>query len=172
MVAHRIGGDEEPAVLAIEAAQARFHVTGLAGSNNGSPACDQLWQVFGVDYGVPPSATCLIHKKAGIFTPAPIEEVDVAIRERCPHWSGKRVDDTAEPKTICRGAFGNGTTDSTRCSSDERCSWHAFFLSNVYYDASSRTLPYRWPKHDSDENLRLPQLRWFFPYSYLQRTGY
>src|SRR5713226_9348706 len=80
----------------MEAPQARFHVTWLARSQHGSPAFEQLRQVFGVDRSLPPPAIGFVNAKAGVFAPALIEEVDAPVRKRSPYQSGKRIDDAAE----------------------------------------------------------------------------
>jgi hypothetical protein len=88
--------EEEPAILPIEAPQARFHFTRPARSQNGSPAFEQLRQVVGVDRGLPPPAIGFVNAQASVFAPALIEEVDVAVKARSPYQSGKRIDDAAE----------------------------------------------------------------------------
>src|ERR1700730_3080500 len=87
--------EEEPAILSIEAPQARFDFTWLAKSQNGSPAFEQLRQVFGVDRSLPRPATGFVNAKASVFAPALIEEVNVSIKARSPYQSGKRIDDAA-----------------------------------------------------------------------------
>src|ERR1700730_17176443 len=88
--------EEKPAILSIEAPQARFHFTWLARSQNGSPAFEQLRQVFRVDRSLPRPAIGFVNAAAGIFAPALIEEVDVPVKARSPYQSGKRSDDAAE----------------------------------------------------------------------------
>ena len=92
-VAQRTGTEEEPAILSIEAPQARFHFTRLARSQNGSPAFEQLGQIFRVDRSLPTQSTGFLKAEAGVFAPALIEEVDLTVRERSPYQSGKRIDD-------------------------------------------------------------------------------
>src|SRR5713226_3860117 len=86
----------------MEAPQARFHVTWLARSQHGSPAFEQLRQVFGVDRSLPPPAIGFVNAKPGVFAPALIEELDAPVRERSPYQSGKRIDDAAELVLHCR----------------------------------------------------------------------
>jgi len=95
-VGQRTSTEEKPAILSIEVPEARLHFTGLAGSQNGSPAFEQLGQVFGVDRSLPPLAIGFVNAKAGVFAPALIEEVNAPVRERSPYQSEKRIDDLVE----------------------------------------------------------------------------
>jgi len=87
-VDQRTSTKEEPAILSIEATQARFHFTWLARSQGGSPALEQVRQVFGVDRSLPSPTTGFLDAEAGVFAPALIQEVDAPIRERSPYQPG------------------------------------------------------------------------------------
>jgi hypothetical protein len=74
----------EPAILAIDAPQARFHARSMG----------------------------LVDAEAGIGAPISIEEVDLPIRLRSPHQSRKRIDDGAEI-VLHAGPFRDGRDDRT-----------------------------------------------------------
>jgi len=88
--------EEEPAILSIEPAQARFQFTWLARSQHGSPEFEQLRQIIGMDYNLPSLPTGFVNAKAGVFAPALIDVVGVPVRKRGPYQSGKRIDNAAE----------------------------------------------------------------------------
>ncbi len=52
-VAQRANGDVKPAVRPIVATNARFHLSGLAGSKRVSPELDHSWQVVRMHGGLP-----------------------------------------------------------------------------------------------------------------------
>ena len=61
----------EPAILAIEASQARLHAAWLAGRQNGSPAVEQAGPVVGMDRKLPARSMGLADTEAGIGAPMP-----------------------------------------------------------------------------------------------------
>jgi hypothetical protein len=95
-IGDRARTEEEPAIIAVEPPQARFHFTWLARSQNGTPTFQELRQVFEVDRSLPAPATGLGNAKAGVFAPALIEEVDMPVGKRSPYQSGKHIDDATE----------------------------------------------------------------------------
>ena len=48
--------------------------------------------------GTPTPSSSLVQRKARVFPPALVEEVDATIRERAPHQSGDRID--RQPKLV------------------------------------------------------------------------
>src|SRR3954453_13333611 len=86
----------EPAILAIEAPQSRFHAARLASPQDGSPALKQVMPIVRMDGDLPARSMGLLDAEAGIAGPMSVDEVDLSVRLRSPHQSRKRIDDGAE----------------------------------------------------------------------------
>src|SRR6476620_6937778 len=64
----------KPAILAVEAPQARFHVARLAGDQDEAPALEQAKPVVGMDGKLPARSVGLLDAEAGISAPMSVEE--------------------------------------------------------------------------------------------------
>jgi hypothetical protein len=95
VVGQGAGTEQEPAVLAVEAPQARFHFTWLTGRHNRSPAFKQLGQISRVNRRLPPLPHGFANAEMGKLAPPLIDEVDAPVGKCSPYHVWKRIDDAA-----------------------------------------------------------------------------
>ena len=72
-VAQRTGTEEEPSIFSIEAAEARFNLTRLAGIEDRQPVILKPVQIVGMNRCRPGRIPCLFRGEARVIQPAPVE---------------------------------------------------------------------------------------------------
>src|SRR5215831_4443082 len=90
-VTQRRGPEQEPAICAIEAPQARLAIDRLARGHIVSPDLDKVVEIVGVDARFPSRAPNLLRRCAGVFEPAPVERLHEAIGAASPGYCRDRV---------------------------------------------------------------------------------
>ena len=95
-IADRQGAAQRPAIFAAMVAQAIFDLIGFAGDQAGAPAAPGAFLIVGMEDTAPPFAIGRARRRAGIFIPARIIIVMIAVGQRRPdhlrHGVGQRVE--------------------------------------------------------------------------------
>ena len=84
--------DQQPAILPVRPAHARFSFHRIPGSDSRAPCLDEAGTVLGVNRFCPTPAHALLQREAAEFQPTPIDEIDRAIRPSAPHICRDGVD--------------------------------------------------------------------------------
>ncbi len=96
IVAHRMRAAHHPAIIAAVMAQPIFDLIGLAGRQRMRPACPGAFLILWMEHVVPPFAIGRSVRRAGIFVPAVVVIIVIAVGPGRPDHLFDRIDDPAE----------------------------------------------------------------------------
>src|SRR3954470_4888031 len=96
LVAQGIGAEQEPPILTVVAAYARFGIDRRASGEAPLPVFDEARHVVRVNPDTPAPTDRLFHREAGVVKPAIAEEVAIPVGTGGPGRRWDRVDDLDE----------------------------------------------------------------------------
>lgn len=121
-VAQRIHASEEPAEHAVVPAQGKLHFEGRAGRKRMPPARDDCRQHLRIVDTLPAPALHLLERGAGVFVPAAIVKVDVAVGTCRPAELRHQIEQRPEVRgSDAIGASPGGVMSPPHCKHDAGC---------------------------------------------------